>query len=124
MSYVAYKLIHLVGIFTLFVALAGMATHATTGRPKGENPIHRSLLILHGVGALVTLTGGFGLLARVGVDHGQLFPGWVWAKLILWILLGGAIALPYRTTRLARTLVLALPLLGLLGAYLASFKPS
>ncbi|MFC1660932.1 hypothetical protein ACFL3S_05685 [Gemmatimonadota bacterium] len=124
MSYVTYKLIHLVGIFTLFTALAGMATHAATGKPKGDNPLHRSLLILHGAGALVALTGGFGLLARVGVDHGQLFPGWVWAKLILWVLLGGAIALPYRTTRLARTLVFALPFLGLLGAVLANFKPS
>jgi hypothetical protein len=100
-----------------------MAAHAATGRPKRENPNHRSLLALHGLGALMTLTGGFGLLARMGVGHGQPFPGWAWAKLILWVILGGIIALPYRSTTLARLLLFIVPLLGLLGAYLANYKP-
>jgi len=123
MSYVAYKMIHLSGIFALMVALAGMAVHAASGQTKRENPGYRGLLILHGLGALIALTGGFGLLARVGVLHGQLFPGWVWGKLLLWVLLGGLIALPYRTKALARTLPFLLPVLGLLGAYLANYKP-
>jgi hypothetical protein len=123
MSYITYKLIHLLGIFALMVGLAGMAAHAATGQSKTDNTSYRGLLILHGVGALVALTGGFGLLARVGVEHGVMFPGWVWSKLILWVLLGGAIALPYRNRRAAKGLLFALPLLGLLGAYLANFKP-
>ena len=123
MSYVAYKLVHLLGLFTLMVALAGMAVHAATGQDKKENPSYRTLLILHGVGALVALTGGFGLLARTGGMHGQMFPGWVWGKLVLWLLLGGLIALPYRNRALARALPVALPLLGLLGAFLANYKP-
>jgi hypothetical protein len=123
MSYITYKLIHLTGLFTLMVALAGMAAHAAAGHSKEENGAYRSLLILHGLGALVALTGGFGLMARVGVAHGELFPGWIWAKLLLWLILGGLIALPYRKPVLARTLLFALPLLGLLGAYLADFKP-
>ena len=123
MSYDTYKLIHLFGIFVLFVALAGMAAHAAAGYPRTENPNRRSLLALHGAGALLALTGGFGLLARVGVSHGLLFPGWIWAKLILWVVLGGIIALPYRSTALARVLLLSVPFLGLLGAYLATFKP-
>jgi hypothetical protein len=123
MSYITYKLIHLFGLFTLFVALAAMAAHAATGRTKGENPTYRGLLIFHGIGALVALTGGFGLLARTGVEHGQLFPGWVWGKLALWLLVGGLIALPYRNRGLARVLVFILPFLGLLGAYLGDFKP-
>ena len=123
MSYVAYKLIHLLGIFTLFVALAGMAAHAASGHAKAENSSYRSLLILHGLGALIALTGGFGLMARVGVTHGEMFPGWIWTKLVLWLLVGGAIALPYRSRPLARSLLFALPLLGLLGAYLANYKP-
>ena len=123
MSYVAYKLIHLFGLFTLMVALAGMAVHAATGEEKSQNPSYRTLLILHGFGALVALTGGFGLMARVGVTHGEMFPGWIWAKLILWLLLGGLIALPYRNRSLAKALPIALPLLGLLGAYLANYKP-
>ena len=123
MSYVTYKLIHLFGLFALFVALAGMATHAAAGHEKKENASYRTLLILHGVGALIALTGGFGLMARIGVTHGQIFPGWIWAKLVLWVLLGGLIALPYRNRALARALLWILPLVGLLGAYLGNYKP-
>lgn len=123
MSYVAYKLVHLFGLFALFVALAGMAAHAAGGQGKEENPNYRSLLVLHGAGALIALTGGFGLMARTGIMHGELFPGWIWAKLVLWLLLGGMIALPYRNRPLARFLLLGLPLLGVLGAYLGNYKP-
>lgn len=123
MSYVTYKLIHLLGIFLILVALAGMAAHAAAGHRKEENSAYRTLLVLHGIGALVALTGGFGLLARIGFGHGVLFPGWIWAKLILWLLLGGLIAVPYRNRRLARWLLPVLPFLGLLGAYLGSYKP-
>jgi len=123
MSYAAYKLIHIFGLFALFVALAGMAAHAAAGHEKSENTNYRTLLALHGLGALVALTGGFGLLARVGVTHGQIFPGWIWSKLVLWLLLGGLIAVPYRKRALAKVLLVALPFLGLLGAYLANYKP-
>jgi hypothetical protein len=123
MSYVTYKLIHLFGLFTIFVALAGMAAHAAAGHEKTENKSYRTLLTLHGVGALVALTGGFGLMARVGVTHGETFPGWIWIKLLLWLFLGGLIALPYRNRALARALLFLLPLLGLLGGALGNYKP-
>jgi hypothetical protein len=123
MSYVTYKLIHLLGVFLLLVALAGLAAHAAAGHAKEENSGYRSLLALHGIGALVALVSGFGLLARVGFGHGALLPGWIWAKIVLWLLLGGLIALPYRNRPLARLLLPLLPLLGLLGAYLGTYKP-
>lgn len=123
MSYVTYKLIHLLGVFLLLVALAGMAAHAAAGHGNEENKGYRSLLALHGIGALVALVGGFGLLARIGFGYGVLFPGWIWAKIVLWLLLGGLIALPYRNRPLARVLLPVLPFLGLLGGYLAVYKP-
>jgi len=123
MSYIVYKLVHLVGIFSIMVALAGMAVHAAAGHSKEENAAYRSLLILHGIGALVALTGGFGLMARIGLSMGDGLPGWIWAKLTLWVILGGLIALPYRSRPLARAMIFALPLLGLLGASLGNYKP-
>ena len=123
MSYTTYKLIHLVGLFALMVALAGMATHAATGGAKEENTSYRTLLLLHGIGALLALTGGFGLLARIHVEAGGLLPGWIWAKLVLWVLLGGLVALPYRKQAFARPLLILLPLFGFLGAFLANFRP-
>jgi hypothetical protein len=123
MPYAIYKLIHLVGIFALLVALAGMSAHAAAGHGKDENPSYRTLLLLHGVGALLALTGGFGLLARIGTGTGSMLPGWIWAKLVLWVLLGGLVAVPYRNRAFARALLVILPLLGLLGAALANYKP-
>jgi len=100
-----------------------MATHAAAGHTKGENTSYRTLLALHGIGALVALTGGFGLLARINVEADGLFPGWIWAKLALWAILGGLVALPYRKQAWARSLLVLLPLLGFLGAVLANYKP-
>ena len=123
MSYLTYKLIHLAGVFLLMVALAGMAGHAESGQQKGNLRVYRWLQWIHGFGALAALVGGFGLLARIGTSHGELFPGWVWSKLFLWVLMGGLIALPYRSRAGARVLFLVLPLLGILGGYLANAKP-
>ena len=123
MSYATYKLIHLLGIFALMVALAGLEGHAVPGHSKEENTSYRTLLALHGFGALAALTGGFGLLARVNVEASGMFPGWIWAKLVLWVLLGGLVALPYRKKAFARTLLFLLPLKGFLGAALANYKP-
>ena len=123
MSYATYKIIHLLGIFALMVALAGIAAHASAGHGKDENTSYKTLLALHGIGALLALTGGFGLLARINVEHTGMFPGWVWAKLILWLLLGATIAMPYRKQVFARSILFLLPLLGATGAFLANYKP-
>jgi hypothetical protein len=123
MSIAAYKLIHLLGIFLLMVALGGMAVHAGTGQRKGENPSHRTLMALHGVGAFLVLLGGFGLLARLGLQGEGGFPGWIWGKLLLWVVLGGLVALPYRKPQVARGLIVLVPLLALIGAILANYRP-
>ena len=123
MPYHIDKLMHLLGIFALLVALAGMAAHAASGHGKEDNTSYRTLLTLHGLGALLALTGGFGLLARIGVGTDGLLPGWIWAKLFLWVLAGGLVVLPYRRTSLAKPLLLLLPLVGLAGALLAGYKP-
>jgi uncharacterized membrane protein SirB2 len=123
MSIALYKLMHLLGIFALLVALAGMGAHAATGQPKSENGSYRALLVFHGLGALLALVGGFGLLARLGLMADGGVAGWIWAKLVLWVVLGGLVALPYRRISSARPILLFLPFLGLLGALLANYKP-
>jgi hypothetical protein len=52
-----------------------------------------------------------------------MFAGWVWGKILLWIILGGMVALPYRSRGAARLLIFLLPVLGLVGAFLATYKP-
>lgn len=115
-----YKLLHLLGMMMVFVALGGVAIHAATGADRQSNPNRRTLGILHGVGLLLMLVAGFGMLARLG---GSVTGGWVWTKVIIWLLLGGATVLPYKNRGLASAMLGLLPLLGLLAGYLAIYKP-
>jgi hypothetical protein len=122
-SYQAYKVIHLIGIFLTLTALAGLALAAANGATKQTNPARKLISAWHGAGLLIVLVGGFGLLARLGVMHGASFPGWVWAKLAIWIAVGALVAVPYRRPDLSRLVFIALPVLGGLAAWLAIYKP-
>lgn len=151
-SYSVYRLVHLVGIFLLFVVLgglswgaaradaagtgaagtvaAGSATGGSAGSGNGaagsgtagtRRP--RLAMVLHGMALFIVLLGGFGLLARLGIVQGHAFPGWVWAKLGIWLLAGAAVVIPRRKPEWALGLFVVLPFLGGLAAWLAIFKP-
>ncbi len=124
-SYTAYRLIHVIGILILFVALGGLAYGAAqAGSRGGVGSASRKLaMALHGTALLIVLVGGFGLLARIGVEHGVGFPGWVWAKFAIWALLGASVTIPRRKPEWAGALFLLLPVLGGLAAWLALYKP-
>lgn len=122
MSYIAYKLLHFLGIFTMLTALAATAMHAARGGTRADNPYRRTLGFAHGVAALLILTGGFGMLARMGAMHGAL-PAWVLVKLGIWVTLGGAMALPYRGRAMAKGLLVAVPLLAAAAGATALYKP-
>jgi NADH:ubiquinone oxidoreductase subunit 6 (subunit J) len=121
-SFALYRLIHFIGIVIVFLALGGTLMHVLNGGTRETSRWRKPAAIGHGIALFVILLGGFGMMARMGVAHGM-FPGWIWAKLAIWILLGAAIALPYRVPRSAKALALAVPLLGALAAYFAIYKP-
>jgi hypothetical protein len=108
-----YKLIHLIGIFALFLSL-GAAAVTEKAQSRWASPVH-------GVALLLILIGGFGMLARMGI-HGAL-PGWVMGKLIIWLLFGGAIAIARRKKLPVGAFVLLLTILGGIAASLALWKP-
>jgi hypothetical protein len=120
-SYSVYRVVHLFGIFLLLVILGGLAFGAR--RADAGALTRRAGMILHGLGLFVVLLGGFGLLARIGIVHGTDWPGWVWAKLGVWVVLGAAVAIPLRRPSWAGPLLVLLPVLGGLAAWLAIFKP-
>ena len=122
MSYPFYKIMHFVGIFVMLVALAATCMHAVMGGTKADNPLRKALGAAHGVAALLILTGGFGMLARLGIVQGGL-PVWVMIKLVLWAALAGAITLPYLSRAWARTLLVAMPVLAALAGVTALIKP-
>ena len=121
-SHQLYNLVHIVGIVLVVSALAGAAVLALAHGRDESRSLRRLFAILHGVGALLVLLGGFGMLARLGIVQGG-FPGWIWVKLVIWALLAAALFLPYRRPSLGRALVLALPVLVGVAAYMALYKP-
>lgn len=123
MSHQFYNVVHIVGIVLLMSALGGAAVRAMTDGTAQSPSIRRMLAILHGLGAFLVLLAGFGMLARLGFLHGTTFPGWLWVKLVIWGLLAIALILPRRRPTLARPVLLALPILGGLAAYMAIYKP-
>lgn len=120
-SYSVYKVIHLVGVMMVFLSLGGVVANAVNAGTK-TSAWRKPIAATHGIGLLLSLVGGFGLLARLGVVHGSL-PGWVLAKLGIWTLFAVAIAALGRRPEFAKAGWAVLVILGAAAAYLAGSKP-
>ena len=115
-SHEIYKSLHFLGIFLVFAGLGGACVRGLTGSDEGR----RLVAISHGVGLLAILVSGFGMLARMGVGGA---PGWALAKIGIWALLGGLIALAAKRAQWARMVWFRAPLLGLGAVWLVLNKP-
>lgn len=118
-----YEILHIVGIALMFVAIGGVAVHAANGGTKAESRTRKLVSIGHGVGALLVLVGGFGMLARLGMQHGAGFPAWLWVKIAIWAVLSAIVLMPYRMPSLARPFFWLLPMLAGVAVYMAVYKP-
>jgi hypothetical protein len=120
LSFIFYKNLHLIGVFMLFVALGGLMLHQINAATR-ENRWRKPVAITHGLGLLLVLVGGFGMLARL--DMSWPWPGWVIAKIVIWIIFGALIAVVGRAPSLAKALWWITIVLGAAAAYLALNKP-
>jgi len=132
-TYPVYKLVHYLGIFLVLV-VSGGALARGLGVPRGEeqvsghsetplpDPWKRKLGWGHGLGLFLVLLGGFGMLARLNITEGMALPGWIWAKLGIWTLIGMAVALRRRPGAASLGLI-ALPVLAVLAGWVALYKP-
>jgi len=77
--------------------------------------------ISHGLGLLLILVSGFGMAARLGLVSG--LPGWVHAKLGIWVLLGLAVSLAKRKGAIGWPVFVLLVGLGTTAAFIAVNKP-
>jgi hypothetical protein len=121
LSYGTYRLIHLAGIGLFVVALAGVAFAAANGGTKDDTRRWKLAVILHGVGLILALIGGFGMAARAGMLAAGL-PGWIHAKITLWLVAGALIVIPKRLPKFALGLWIGLPGIIVLGSWLAQNK--
>jgi len=119
MSYLPYKLIHLTGIFA-FLLLAGIAG---ARRILVDTPPLRGWIPpLQALSAAMILVGGFGMLARLGYLTVGV-PPWATVKLGIWGLLVAGLFLVRRGPVVARAVLVATPLLAVLAATIALYKP-
>jgi hypothetical protein len=117
-SLLFYKVVHLGGLFIAFMGLAGLLWAVATQADKAAK---RPALIFHGLGLTLALIGGFGMAARLGMMAG--LPGWVHAKIALWLLLGVLPVVARRMPQYHQLLWWGIPVVGLVAAYLGVYKP-
>jgi hypothetical protein len=113
-----YKVLHIVGLAALALGFGGMLMAPAAS----DRQAPRFAVLLHGLGLLVLLVAGFGIMARLGFTSWP-WPGWVLAKMGIWLLLG-AMPMLLRRGIVPRPLgwLLVLGLVAL-AAWLALFKP-
>ncbi|MBC7564484.1 MAG: hypothetical protein H7305_16425 [Gemmatimonadaceae bacterium] len=116
-----YKSLHIFGLFLSTTSLGGIAIHAANGGTKATSRTRTLTASMFGIGMLIALAGGFGQAARLGMTNTAIFPGWLWAKIAIWIVVSVLSILPYRIPALAKPIYLLVPLLTGLAAYLAIF---
>lgn len=122
MSFLAYKLVHLAGLFTLTTVLAGVcvqALHGDASPGSRRTPLVAAVFVL---AALLILIGGFGMLARMGLLRSGL-PRWALVKLGIWIGVVAMATVPHRGPGWARFALLALPIVLVLAGATALYKP-
>lgn len=121
MSLAFYKVLHLFSAFLLFAALGGL-TLAARARRTDADAGRKIAAASHGIALVLLLVTGFGALARLAISSPGAWPGWVWAKVVIWLALGAALMVR-RFPGAAGLLWWLWPLLGGVAAWLALYKP-
>lgn len=119
--YEVYKVLHIVGVLLTFAVLGGLALTVANGATRSTSSVRRLIAAVHGTGTFIILLGGFGALARLGMNGG--LPLWIWIKLVCWVVIAGLVVVPYRRPELARPVFWLLPVVGAIAAWAAVYKP-
>jgi hypothetical protein len=119
MSYLTLKVVHLFALALTFMGLAGALAYNAVS--PGPSVTRRIFAISHGIGLLLLLITGFFLLVQLGI--GKNMPGWVWGKVIIWLLAGVSAVLVRRFAKFQVSMLLYLAVLVGLAAWLALYKP-
>jgi len=118
MPYQFYHVMHLIGVFMIFLAYGGMIVRSATG--SDNKGLRRLGSLTSGIGLVLVLVGGFGLLARL--NYG--WPLWILIKVGIWVALGGLIAVINRKPEVSQYTWWGTLMLGVLAVLMVSFKPT
>ncbi len=120
-TFATYKIVHLLGVFLLFLSMGNLLGHAANGGDKQSNKMRGLSMAFHGSSLVLLLVAGFGMLAKGGISFGG--NPWIHIKLTIWLIMGALVVVPGRFPQLARPVFLVMPVLGLISAWLAIAKP-
>ena len=116
LNFFVYKLIHLAGVFLLFLAFGGLLLEQKSSLAK-----QRWVSVSHGVGLLLLLLGGFGMLARMSIHWP--WPGWIFIKFAIWLVFGFWLLVARKRWLNPTVNYAVLFLLALAATYFALWKP-
>lgn len=117
MSYEFYKILHFSGLILTFTSLSGYIFYLVQNK---ANEKRKFFSIVHGLGLLILLVSGFGLAARLG--YMQQLPNWIYIKLAIWVVIGGALVIIKRQILSPVIIYSAVVILGMLAAITAVTK--
>ncbi len=120
-SYQVYKVMHFVGMFMMFISLGAIFAKMIEGNWQNFQ-WRKTVLYTHGIALLMVITGGFGLLARLGIKHAHL-PGWAIAKFAIWFLFACMVFILVRKNHWAKYFWFAAIVLGFSAAVIVLYKP-
>ncbi len=118
MSFEFYNLLHVLGIVLVF---QGIGASVALARAEAGAPWRRASAIGHGIGLVLILVAGFGMLARLGMMASM--PGWVWVKIVVWLILAVLPTVIRRSPGATRWVWGGAIGLAVLAASMALFKP-
>lgn len=107
-----YSLMHVASALLLVAA-----TFSAFAAPTAERK--RGVMILAGVLSLLMLTGGFGLMARLGYS----FATWLYVKIACWMVLSAMAGIAFRRPQLAGKLTIVTAAVILTAVWSVYYKP-
>lgn len=113
-AYSIYKWLHLVGLGFIAFGFGGL------GMLSNDDGKRKIASIFHGVGLLIALVGAQGMIARSNGTLSNSDP-WIIYKLIVWLGLGGFIAIAKRKPEVVGKVQLLLIVLAVVASYLGVF---
>ena len=112
-----YHILHFVGILMLFLGYGALLGRSIAG--SDDATVKKLGSITSGIGLILMIIAGFGLIAKLQIG----FQPWVIAKMGIWAVLGGLIALINRKPALAVSLWWGLIALGAIAAVMVYIRP-